>query len=238
MDGIISVTHGMAKVKDALRTEIKSVQQDKTIEFPWEDEEKVIKYDSLDILPIKSPRFVDIKMDKDFVNTEQPAGKFLDERGYRFGTLIMSKRSSRFSVPGDLNEIKNLKPESYLRKYCKLSSSRRYSYQKTFSKFRGQDDHLTMNSLKDAMQEVLVGSITAEDLDVIFSYGVIRDNTVIDFELYAAVCALAERILCPKVTINKNESKDQLETVDFEVLNLKLQEISIDSDLKKLLKVL
>ena len=199
--------------------------------------------------------------------------------------LGLSRQSCRFELPMDMRLLETMTPREYLSKYCVISSKRMLLYKRVFGKFVGkghqqQQSELRYDDVAAALREVHIHGITEEQMRGIMRLVEMEaenmtsennmgragsrggsgktDRTDIDFDFFAGIAALTERIMFPlfsdvKVTprasleegpLEETQSsvtfgiKEKLEKADFFCMPWKFDGINVNPSVKKLLEVL
>ncbi|XP_046550428.1 uncharacterized protein LOC124260208 isoform X2 [Haliotis rubra] len=159
------------------------------------------------------------------------------------GRLALSQQSSRFTLPMDMKVLEKMTPQDYLRTYCVVSSRRHILYQKIHSKNRDKTGVIPFKDIEKALKDVLVNTISKEEVTDVCQLLEIDEETNIDYQLFCGVAAFAERILYPKfVTEDTAElpefQREKIECADFCALDWKFHGVNVNPPVKKMLKSL
>ncbi|XP_071092768.1 uncharacterized protein [Haliotis cracherodii] len=159
------------------------------------------------------------------------------------GRLALSQQSSRFTLPMDMKVLEKMTPQDYLRTYCVVSSRRHILYQKIHSKNRDKTGVIPFKDIEKALKDVLVNTISKEEVAEVCQLLEIDEETRIDYQLFCGVAAFAERILYPKfVTEDTAElpefQREKIECADFCALEWKFHGVNVNPPVKKMLKSL
>ncbi|XP_074643243.1 uncharacterized protein LOC141900312 [Tubulanus polymorphus] len=170
--------------------------------------------------------------------------KKLTSQGAVTGRLALSKQSCRFELPMDMRKLETMSPQEYLREYCVISSRRNTLYSKIFMKNKdGKIGVLTPKDLEKALKDVLINSITAEQMNYMFDLIQIDEDSKIDQKLFSGIAALAERLLYQKFVTEDtvdlpDHQKERIESADFCALNWKFHGVNVNPFVEKILRAL
>ncbi|XP_012936365.1 uncharacterized protein LOC101853688 isoform X1 [Aplysia californica] len=158
--------------------------------------------------------------------------------------MVLSLQSSRFELPMDMKSLEKMTPQEYLRKHCIITTRRRTLYQKIFQKHRDKDGSIHgKHVLCKALKEVLVNTISTDQVDDMCRMLEVNETTSVDIKLFSGVAALAERILYPDFltedTADRTEyHKEKVECADFCALEWKLHGLHVNGHVRKILETL
>ena len=212
----------------------------------------------------------------------------LDERlTWMTSHLGLSRQSCRFELPMDMRLLETMTPREYLSKYCVISSKRMLLYKRVFGKFvsKAHKTELVYEDVAAALREVHIHGISEDQMNSIMrlvdvegllegapdAEGERKDNPAerereaalnknVDFNFFAGIAALTERILYPihansmqmskQYDANEEEplpdnqpsahfgKKEKLERADFFCMPWKFDGINVNPSVKRLLEVL
>ena len=186
--------------------------------------------------------------------------------------LGLSRQSCRFELPMDMRLLETMTPREYLSKYCVISSKRMLLYKRVFGKFVGKSQsELRYEDVAAALREVHIHGITEDQMRAIMRLVEMevdmkvegesektRKEDNVDFDFFAGIAALTERILYPLFShvkgtprasleeepLEETQSsvtfgvKEKLEKADFFCMPWKFDGINVNPPVKKLLEVL
>ncbi|KAL4223888.1 hypothetical protein ACF0H5_017351 [Mactra antiquata] len=176
------------------------------------------------------------------------------------GRLALSQQSSRFELPMDMKNLEKMTPQEYIRKHCIITSRRQNLYQKIFLKNKDKSQAILFKDLDRSLKDVLVNTITSEQIHEVLNTLQVDENTKVDYKLFAGMAAYAERVLYPSfVTAEYLErlieleiafglfgtedtqdmpeyQKEKIECADFCALPWKLHGVKVNPEMKKLLE--
>lgn len=159
------------------------------------------------------------------------------------GRLALSQQSSRFELPMDMKLLETMLPEEYIKKYCIITSRRQNLYQKIFLKNKDKSGQILFKDIDRSLKDVLVNTITTEQIKYLLDLLDITEETKIDYKLFAGMAAYAERVLYPKFvtedTIDMPEyQKEKIECADFCALDWKFHGVNVSPKMRTLLKAI
>ncbi|XP_077995472.1 uncharacterized protein LOC144448958 [Glandiceps talaboti] len=161
------------------------------------------------------------------------------------GRLAFSKQTSRFEIPMDVRVLERMTPVEYLTRYCIISTRRLAFYRRHFNRVdRDNDLKINRKEVETGMKAVHVDSISVEQIDKMVEMLEIDEQTYkFNFKIFAALCALSERLLYPKFvtedTVHLAEhQKEKVEDADFEALDWKLDGCQVNPPVKRILYML
>lgn len=177
---------------------------------------------------------------KEDLNTYQKVSK---PQSYLQGRLALSKQSSRFELPMDMKCLETMTPQDYLRQFCIISGRRYTLYQKIFLKHKDRSGGLLNRDLQRALRDVLINTISPEDMEQMFSLAQVDDNCKVDLKLFSGIAALAERVLYPKFLTEDTQDiadhqKEKIECADFCALEWKFHGVNVNPDIRRILESL
>ncbi|XP_052256562.1 uncharacterized protein LOC127861814 isoform X11 [Dreissena polymorpha] len=157
------------------------------------------------------------------------------------GRLALSQQSSRFELPMDMKRLETMTPQEYIRKHCIITSRRQNLYQKIFMKNKDKSATILYKDLDRSLKDVLVNTITSEQVQDVLKSLEIDEQTRVDQKLFYGVAAYAERVLYPKfVTEDTHDmpeyQREKIECADFCALNWKIHGVNVPKNMLNVLK--
>ncbi|XP_059162377.1 uncharacterized protein LOC131945702 [Physella acuta] len=148
-------------------------------------------------------------------------------------------QTCKFLLPVDLREFQKLNVHQYLLGYCRVSDSREKVYRSAFNKTKQRgSDVLPLSAFETALSIVLVTPINKSDLAKFCRALDINESTRMDLPLFLVICAFAERVFYLSLIQSSHgvyETKGRLERLDFSNVETKLQDLTMDKSLVRLL---
>lgn len=209
-----------------------------------EAEDDLFKQDATDVL---NDQLKQNRVDIDFSNMDTNGADDLKRppqiKSWIQGRLALSQQSSRFELPMDMKNLETMTPEEYIRKHCIITSRRQNLYSKIFLKNKDKTHCIPYKELDRSLKDVLVHTITSEQVQSVLDTFGITENTKVDFKYFAGMAAFAERILYPKYvtedTVDMPEyQREKIECADFCALDWKFHGIKINPKMLHLLNQL
>ncbi|XP_060599771.1 uncharacterized protein LOC132753345 isoform X4 [Ruditapes philippinarum] len=176
------------------------------------------------------------------------------------GRLALSQQASRFELPMDMKKLEKMTPQEYVRKHCIITSRRQNLYQKIFLKNKDKTQVIVYKDLDRSLKDVLVNTITSEQVQDVLNMLNITESTKVDYQLFAGMAAFAERVLYPSFvtqdylrrlveleiafgllgTDDTREmpeyQREKIECADFSALPWKLHGVKVNSEMRKMLE--
>nr|XP_050858793.1 uncharacterized protein LOC127067642 isoform X1 [Vespula vulgaris] len=150
---------------------------------------------------------------------------------------IFSRQTARFEIL-DSQSLRGITVLVYLSRHVFVNSGRKLIYGRAFIRFHEetlQDGrYISPNDVQEALQDAIGRTLTDEQQTRFNSFlGNISEP--LNFRTWCGVCAAAERLLCP-LPSKQVDPPTWLERLDFEMLERRLDSISVDSQLALLLR--
>ena len=235
----------------------------------------------------RSPSDADGKLADSRAELAEKRRRDMDEKlTWMTSHLGLSRQSCRFELPMDMRLLETMTPREYLSKYCVISSKRMLLYRRVFGKFvsKAHRPELRYEDVAAALREVHIHGISEEQMEAIMRLvdiesdaGCSRDaekdtgssrgqellKSDVDFNFFAGIAALTERILYPIFSESKSSSvvaklienhetepledtqqlstfgtKEKLEKADFFCMPWKFDGVNVNPTVRKLLEVL
>ncbi|XP_060595940.1 uncharacterized protein LOC132750008 [Ruditapes philippinarum] len=141
----------------------------------------------------------------------------------------------------DMKKLEKMTPQEYVRKHCIITSRRQNLYQKIFLKNKDKTQVIVYKDLDRSLKDVLVNTITSEQVQDVLNMLNITESTKVDYQLFAGMAAFAERVLYPSfVTDDTREmpeyQREKIECADFSALPWKLHGVKVNSEMRKMLE--
>ncbi|XP_053374901.1 uncharacterized protein LOC123535376 [Mercenaria mercenaria] len=176
------------------------------------------------------------------------------------GRLALSQQASRFELPMDMKNLEKMTPQDYIRKHCIITSRRQNLYQKIFMKNKDKSHTILYKDLDRSLKDVLVNTITSEQVQEVLNTLNITENTKVDYQLFAGMAAFAERVLYPSFVTDEylrklieleiafgllgtedtqdmpEYQREKIECADFSALPWKLHGVKVKPDMRKMLE--
>ncbi|CAG9864030.1 unnamed protein product [Phyllotreta striolata] len=158
---------------------------------------------------------------------------------------IFSRSSAIFQLPMDSETFATMTPIEYTTRNVKISSSRKLLYSCIFQRHKvecenenGRKRYLNEKKLKNCLDLVMGMALTEHQFDRFKNLVEWNEEMKLDFKQCCGLFALCERILSPEFHELSSRNQDpchEIETADFEYLELKLQDCQISENLKTIL---
>ncbi|XP_052800171.1 uncharacterized protein LOC128231412 isoform X5 [Mya arenaria] len=157
------------------------------------------------------------------------------------GRLALSQQSSRFELPMDMKLLEKMTPQEYIKKHCIITSRRQNLYQKIFLKNKDKTHTILIKDIDRSLKDVLVNTITSEQISDILHTLDIDENTKIDFKLFCGMAAYAERVLYPKFVTDDTHDmpeyqREKIECADFGALDWKIHGVKVPPKMLEVLR--
>ncbi|XP_047359857.1 uncharacterized protein LOC124953056 isoform X2 [Vespa velutina] len=150
---------------------------------------------------------------------------------------VFSRQTARFEIL-DSQSLRGITVLVYLSRHVFVNSGRKLIYSRTFIRFHEEtlqgSRYISPNDVQEALQDAIGRTLTDEQ-QAHFNSFLGNISEPLNFRTWCGVCAAAERLLCPLPT-KQIDPPTWLERLDFEMLERRLDSISVDSQLALLLR--
>lgn len=126
----------------------------------------------------------------------------------------------------------------YLSRHVFVNSGKKLIYGRAFIRFHEEtlqgSRYISPNDVQEALQDAIGRTLTDEQ-QARFNSFLGNISEPLNFRTWCGVCAATERLLCP-LPPKQDDPPTWLERLDFEMLERRLNSVSVDSQLALLLR--
>ncbi|XP_008203002.1 uncharacterized protein LOC100120666 [Nasonia vitripennis] len=153
---------------------------------------------------------------------------------------LFYRQSARFELL-DSQSLVGLKPLDYLGRYVYVSDTRKSMFSRVFNKYREESNdsgprYMLARHLAEALHEVMGRELASSEIDFLEN-ALGERRELLDFRTWCGVCAFAERGL-PELPRREDDPASWLERADFETLERRLRNVSVDEKLAAMLRLI
>ncbi|XP_066984508.1 uncharacterized protein [Macrobrachium rosenbergii] len=152
-----------------------------------------------------------------------------------------SHRAAVFTLPVQIKRLRGLGTVDYLKKYMRLRTSRRQLHSMVFTKHRDLEsiriERLLTSDFGKALGDALGGELSETQLEKLTSMVPLPEEAM-DKDFFVLIAAFAERLFCYDLLAAKDveiEPRDLVEQLDFQQLDERLEEVTLDPLLHRML---
>ncbi|KAI4499525.1 hypothetical protein M0802_005421 [Mischocyttarus mexicanus] len=151
---------------------------------------------------------------------------------------VFSRQTARFEIL-DSSSLRGITVLDYLSRHVFVSSGRKLIYSRAFVKFHEENlqgsRYISSNDIIQEALEDAIGRALSNEQKARFHSFLGNISEPLNFRTWCGVCAATERLLCP-LPPKQVDPPTWLERLDFEMLERRLDSVSVDSRLALLLR--